>query len=382
MPFVSAVFRRCMIVPAVFFLLGPALSHAQPLELTVTPTGNAAGSRPLPPGAMPALTIAVRNTGKAALGPVEISVRLDAIAATKMEGWQLQSDTLRTTIKSVAAGASIERMLRLRVERAPLAASNARVAVAARGPGGRTAAADASLPIADCAGAYRARLAGLRETISAPVRDAAEDMRQADPALPAARQFRHAGKRGSELARLERLAAAFAARRGGDAQMATEWFRYMVARWASELNAYTSQPANPGLCANNYYQIAGYRQGLLPITRHIEATRTAAEKALELARKESSESGNATEIVRALLKAADFEAAPEDAHALAALAALRASLRNGQRLEPELVEKLSVAETAAWLADAERRGQKLIDAIEQTLATIATVHKETCVCAF
>src|SRR5690606_22823214 len=233
MPFVSAVFRRCMIVPAVFFLLDPALSHAQPLELTVTPTGNAAGSRPLPPGAMPALTIAVRNSGKAALGPVEISVRLDAIAATKMEGWQLQGDTLRTTIKSVAAGASTERMLRLRVERAPLAASNARVAVAARGPGGRTAAAEASLPIADCAGAYRARLADLREIISAPVRDAAEDMRRGDPALPAARQFRHAGKRGSELARLERMAAAFAARRGGDAQMATEWFRYMVARWAS-----------------------------------------------------------------------------------------------------------------------------------------------------
>src|SRR5690606_5512519 len=134
MPFVSAVFRRCMIVPAVFFLLDPALSHAQPLELTVTPTGNAAGSRPLPPGAMPALTIAVRNTGKAALGPVEISVRLDAIAATKMEGWQLQSDTLRTTIKSVAAGASTERMLPPGVGRGPLAGSKARGAGGARGP--------------------------------------------------------------------------------------------------------------------------------------------------------------------------------------------------------------------------------------------------------
>jgi len=382
MPFPSAAFiRPCMIVPAVLFFLLSTPLHAQPIELTVTPAGSAATGRPLPPGAMPALNIRVRNDGQSALAPVEISVRLEAIASTKMEGWQLQGDRLQTTIKSVAGGASAERTLRLRIETAPLEVSSARVLVEAKGPDGKAVGAETSLQVADCAGAYRVRLAGLRETLSLPVRDAAEEMRRGDPALPA-RQFPYVGKRNSELARLERLAAVFTARRGGDAQMATEWFRYMIARWASELNAYTSQPANPGLCANNYYQIAGYRQGLLPITKHIDATRAAAEKALEFARKESGESGGADEIVRVLLKAAGIDAAPESAPALTALAALRASLRNGQRLEPDMIKKLSAAETAAWLVDADRRGQKLIDAIEQTLATISTAHKETCVCAF
>jgi hypothetical protein len=87
------------------------------------------------------------------------------------------------------------------------------------------------------------------------------------------------------------------------------------------------------------------------------------------------------EIVRSLLRTAGVEAAANGT-ALAALSALRASPPSGQRLAPEMIEKLSAAETAAWLADADKRGQKLIDAIEQVLATIAKAHKETCVCAF
>ncbi len=380
-PSASSV-RLCRFLPAAFLLLIPAPLHAQSIELTVTPKDSATASRPLPPGALPVFTVAVRNRGKTALGPVEISVRLEAIAAAKADGWQQQGSALRSAIRSIPPGAGAERTLRLRVETALPEPSNARVLVEVKGPDGKAVSAEASLRVADCAGAYRARLANLRENLSVPMRDAAEDMRRGDPALPAGRQFPYVGKRNSELARLERLAAAFAARRGGDAQMATEWFRYMVLRWASELNAYTSQPPNPGLCANNYYQIAGYRQGLLPITKHIAAIHEAAEQSLELARRESGQDGGADEIVYALIKAAGVEPAANGANALASLAELRASLRNGRGLEGGMDEKLSVAETAAWLADADRRGQKLIDAIEQTLATIATAHKETCVCAF
>jgi hypothetical protein len=371
----------CRFLPAAFLFLIPAPLHAQSIELTVTPKGSAAAGQPLPPGALPVLSVAVRNSGKTALGPVEISVRLEAIAAAKAEGWQQQGGALRSAIRSIAAGAGVERTLRLRVDTAPPQPSNARVLVEAAGPGGKTASAETILRVADCAGAYRARLANLRENLSVPMRDAAEEMRRADPELPA-RQFPYAGKRNSELARLERLAAAFAARRGGDAQMATEWFRYMILRWASELNAFASQSANPGLCANNYYQIAGYRQGLLPITKHIAAIHEAAEKSLELARKESGQDGGADDIVYALIKAAGLETEANGTNALASLAELRASLRNGRRLEADMDEKLSVAETAAWLAFADRRGQTLVDAIEQTLSTIATAHKETCVCAF
>jgi len=372
--------QACRLAAGVFLIAAPL--HAQPIELKITPKGSAAGERPLPPGASPLVTVELRNTGKKALGPVELSIRLEGIASGKMEGWQQQGETLRTTIKSVPASGGVDRSLRLRVEKAPNEEAAARMLAEARGPDGTSVTAEATVRVRDCAGAYRLRLAELREKLSTPVRDAAEAMRHGDATLPMGRQFPYAGRRNNELGRVERAAGPFVARRGSDAQMGTEWFRFMIQRWGSELNAYASQPANPGLCANNYYQIAGYRQGLLPITKHIDATQAAAEKALELARKESGEGGSADEIVRALIKATGVEATSNGANALAALAELRASSGNGQPFTADMIEKLSVAETAAWLADADRRGQQLLQAIEQVLATIAGAHKESCTCAF
>jgi hypothetical protein len=380
-PKFASVRLLAMLPAAAFLFAAPAPLQAEDLEVTVMPTRKSVATRPLPPGTTADINVILRNTGKAAIAPIQISVRLESLAFANSDGWQQQGDRLFTTIKTLGPDASAERLLRIRVETAPLDIANAHVRAEVKVADGKTIDAETTLRIADCAGAYRTRLLNLRESLSTPVRDAAEEMRRGDPTLPLTRQFPYAAKRNNELARLERTAAAFTARRGGDAQMATEWFRFMIQRWGSELNAYASQPANPGLCANNYYQIAGYRQGLLPITKHIDATREAAEKALELARKESGESGSADEIVRALLKAAGSDAALDGA-ALTALAALRASPGNGQRLAPEMIGKLSAAETAAWLADADKRGQKLVQAIEQVLGTIANAHKETCVCAF
>jgi hypothetical protein len=375
-PFFPSI-HACGLAAGVFLIAAPL--HAQPLELKITTKGSAA-ERPLPPGASTTLVIELHNTGKKALGPIELSVRLDRIASEKAEGWQQRGATLRATVKSVPAGGGLVRSLRLRIEKAENAGTAARVLAEANGPDGTSVTAEETVRVRDCAGAYRAKLAELRENLSTPVRDAAEAMRRGDPALPISRQFPYAGKRNNELGRVERAAGPFVARRGSDAQMETEWFRFMIQRWESELNAYASQAANPGLCANNYYQIAGYRQGLLPITRHIDQTQAAAEKALELARKESGEGGSADEIARALAKAIGVDVSPE-AGALAVLAQLR-SASNGRRWEPAQIQKLSVAETAAWLADADRRGQRLVQAIEQVLASIASAHKETCVCAF
>jgi hypothetical protein len=50
--------------------------------------------------------------------------------------------------------------------------------------------------------------------------------------------------------------------------------------------------------------------------------------------------------------------------------------------EPDALRALSLAETAAWLAETDRRGQALARAIEEVLAAIGTAHKESCVCAF
>jgi hypothetical protein len=368
----------CAVAAIASLLTGPV--RAEGIELKIVPKGSAASGRPLPPGASPLISVELRNREKSASGPVEISVRLEGLAAGKSDGWQPQGETLRAAVKSIPAGGETDRALRLRVEKAPNEGATARIATEAKTRDGATVTAEAAIPVRDCAGAYRTKLAELRESLSTPVRDAAEAMRREDAALPMSRLFPYAGRRNNELARVERVAGPFAARRGSDAQMQTEWFRFMIQRWGSELNAYASQPPNPGLCANNYYQIAGYRQGLLPITKHIETTQAAADKALELARKDSGESGNVDEIARALAKSSGADVAA-DASAFAVLARLQSN-GNGLRADPALVEKLSTVETAAWLADADARGQKLIQAIEQVLATIAGAHKESCTCAF
>lgn len=367
---------------ALVLLIGPA--PAEPLVLTVTPMGSAVASgRPLPVGAMPGLAIALRNGGTTPLGPVELTARADGLALETQDGWRVEDGALRTRIQSIAPGAEAERTLRLRVERAPLAAAAARVSVQAQGPDGRTLAGEAWLRIADCAGAYRERLAALRADLVQPARDAAEDMRRSDPALPATRLFPATGAKAGNLARAERLAAGLATRGGADMQLSTEWFRFLLARWASELNAYAGQAANPGLCASNEVQIAGYRQGLAPITRHVEATRAVAESALAHARREAEMAdAGIDEIVRALAGAAGIESAAERAGALAALADVRAALRGQPAPAPELLRKLSLAETAAWLAEADTRGERLARAIEQVLEAIAAAHRESCVCAF
>jgi hypothetical protein len=360
--------------------LATSAVNGEPLEVTVTRTGGAASDRPLPVGAKPALKIIVRNSGTKAIGPVELSLRSE-LRADKVDGWTLENNALKTSIKTIPAGAQAGRELHLRVEKAPPEATRLKVSVEAKGPGGSTIEATTELTVADCAGAYRGKLAAMRESLSQPMRDAADELRKANPALPEGRQFPSSGVRSGDIARAERLAANFAARRGADQQFSTEWFRYLVQRWASELNAYTGQAANPGICANNYYQIAGYRQGLLPITKQIDATHAAAEVALAAARKEAAmKTGTVEEIVDSLLKAVEINKADDSLGPLALLADARARSRG--KFDAETTKKFSLAETAAWLDETDKRGQKLAQSIEQILSAISTAHKESCNCAF
>ena len=363
-------------------LLGAGETRAQQLELTVTPAGSAASGRPLPVGAMPIVRISLRNSGKKPIGPVELTARFGNLAPGKTEGWRLEDRALKTTIKEVPAITPIEREFRLRVETAPIEVAKIKVTVEAKGQDGSVVEGVTELSVADCAGAYRGKLVALRATLSHPVRDAADEIRRSDPALPASRQFPPTGVRGGDHARAERLAAAFATRRGADPQMSTEWFRFLLQRWASELNAYAGQSANSGICADNYYQISGYREGLLPISKHVDATRAAAAAALEAARRETAtDADNVEAIVRFLIKAGEIEVSQENGGALSALADARVALRD-RKLDADMIRKLSLAETAAWLTEADRRGQKLVQSLEQVLSTIAKAHKESCVCAF
>lgn len=369
-----------LIAAAIFSSAAPARAQ---LEVNVTPQGSAAKERPLPNGAAVNLTIAIRNAGAKALGRIEITARFDGFAPAITEVWRVGDGALVSAIERLAAGARTERTLRLTVDRAPLEAAKRTVRVEARAKDGPSAIGEAQISVADCVANYRGKLEALRAVLSQGVREAAEEMREPDASLPGGRLFAPGRARGGELAAAERLAALAAARRGADQQMATEWFRYMILRWASELNAYTGQAANPGLCANNYYQIAGYRQGLLPITKHIDAIHAAAASSLKAARAAArAESGeDAAALVRLLVKDAKLKPNDEANGALPALASARAAF-GGRLPAPAIARKFSLAETAAWLEDADRRGQNLSRAIEEVLSKIATAHKESCVCAF
>jgi hypothetical protein len=364
-------------------LLCGADVRAQQIELTVTPLGGAASGRPLPVGAMPSVKVAVRNAGATAIGPVELTARFHDLAPGENEGWRSEDGALKAVHQADRRGCSDRARASASCCSGPGRSGKCFSLVRSENCRRRSTESSIQLSIADCVGAYRGRLEAMRPTLSQPVRDAADEIRKADPALPAARQFPPTGARSGDLARAERLAATFASRRGADPQMSTEWFRFLLQRWASELNAYTGQAANPGLCANNYYQIAGYRQGLLPVTKHLAATSTAADAAREALRKATeTDSGNIDEIVRSLIESAELEVDVEKSGALDVLAEARALLRNGRKLEADLARKFSLAETAAWLAESDRRGKNLVQSIEQVLSAIARAHKESCVCAF
>lgn len=381
------VFSRGAILPAALIALGilaPASSSsAQGIELQITPRGDATEAQPLPKGAVPVFTVMVRNGGETPLGPVTLSVRFDGMALPKVEDWRADDGALSVELGRLAAGARAERELRFRIEAAQPTPVKVRLLVEARTPDGAVANAETELTTADCVGAYQERLAVLRSGLLQAVRDAAEDLRRPDPVLPAGRMF-PASKSDRELAEAERFAAGFAAHRGGDAQMGSEWFRFLILRWTSELNAYAGQATNPGLCANNYYQLAGYRQGLMPITKRIGEVHAAAERALAAARSatRSEASANVAAVVRRAIEMAELNESDLQAQPLASLAAARAASGRGRDLSPETARALALAETAAWLAETDRRGQVLAGRIEAVLSTISTAHRETCVCAF
>jgi hypothetical protein len=120
---------------------------------------------------------------------------------------------------------------------------------------------------------------------------------------------------------------------------------------------------------------------LLPITKHLETTHEAAGIALAAARREAAlDSGDVEEVVSSLLKSAEINKADDRLGPLALLADARARSRG--KFDAETTRKISLAETAAWLAETDRRGPTLAQSIEQILSTIATAPKESCNCAF
>jgi hypothetical protein len=376
----------CVAPASLIIWLFAVPAAAQSVEVVLTPLGSAAKNRPLPVGATPSVSVTIRNRGNRPIGPIALTAKADGLAPVAAPGWRVESGNFVGDVPRLGAGERMERPLRLKVERAPLQATRQKLTVEARTPDGGKMSAEVEVNVADCVGAYREKLAVLRAGLLQNVREAAEKFRGLDPSLPGARLFPPTGARSGDLANAERLAAGFAARRGGDPQMATEWFQFIVQRWISELTLYSNQTAAPGLCANNYYQIAGYRQGLMPITNRIDTIRTATDRALVIVR-DAAKSENADETLTALTQRAIKIAMPDggadDAvhQPFEALAAANNSLRSNSA-DPNALRTLSLVETAAWLAEADQRGQAVRRAIEEVLSAIGAAQKESCVCAF
>ncbi len=371
--------------PAVPTPSSAPLPAAPGLAVTVIPLGVAAGGKPLPPGATAALNVVVRNGGPDALARIVLTARADGFKPEPTSAWRIEGNSLVADLVRVGPGATFERRLVLLVERAALfPGTTNRIAIEARAEGGPTTSAELTLRAADCAGAYHARISALRTGALQTAKNEADAIRKSDPAWPRSRSFPATGARAGSIANAERLTAYFLAQGGADAELGRDPLRFNIVRWASDLTAYSAQPVNPALCSGAEQLVVRYRDTIAPTSRRIEATRAAALSALEAARNASgAEPGeDLARIVRRAIEKAGLKVPDETASPLAALSSARAALDSEKKPDAAQMETLSLAETAAVLAEAAKRVGKFSGSIDATLAAIATAAKETCVCAY
>jgi len=241
-----------------------------------------------------------------------------------------------------------------------------------------------TVPTADCAGAYHARISALRTGALQTAKNEADAIRKSDPIWPRSRSFPTTGARTGPIANAERLAAYFLVQGGADAELGRDPLRFNIIRWASDLTAYSAQPMNPALCSGADQFVVRYRDTITPTSRRIEATRAAALNALDAARTASgAEPGeDLARIVRRAIETAGLKVSDETVSPLAGLSAARASLDPEKKPTAAQMETLSLTETAAVLAEAAKRVEKVSGAISSTLAAITIAAKETCVCAY
>jgi hypothetical protein len=381
----AMIFRHRFPAAAVGLLLALVFpAHADDkLTITLAPRGLAAGDKPLPSGGTVSVRVIVQNTGTSALARIQLRATVDGLKAENPTGWRIDGSGFSAVIARLAAGDRIERNFSARVDPPPPAPGTARIAVEARSEGG-TANAEARIPVADCAGAYRSRLAPIRAEQIAAVRKLAEDIRKAEPGLPRGRIFPATGARTGPLANAERLAAQFAATAGADTELAKEGMRWLVLRWTAELGNYVTQDKSPGLCTGVSELLSIYRNSIAPLTRRLEAISAGAITALAAAREATkAEDDDLARMARRIAGKAGLEGIEDNASVFAILAKTRNFLAGkDKKLEADDARALSLTETATWLAAAGKRADGLGMAFSGTLAAIAAAHKDTCVCAY
>lgn len=370
-------------VALLFALMLPAQADDK-LSITLAPRGLAAGDKPLPPGAAASMRVIVQNDGTSPLTRIHLKAAIEGLKAENPAGWRADGGGFSAEIARLGPGDKIERSFNARVDAPPLTPATARIAIEARSNDGGNADTEARIPVADCAGAYRGRLAPIRADQIAAVKKLAEEIRKAEPGLPRGPIFPATGARQGPLANAERLAAQFAAASGADTELAKEGMRWLVLRWTAELGNYVAQDKNPGLCTGVPELLPIYWNSIAPLTRRLEAISAGAKTALAAAREETkAEDDDLARMARKIADKAGVEGIEENASVFAILAKIREFLSDkDKKLEADDARALSLTETAAWLAAAGKRADGLGMAFGGTLAAISAAHKETCVCAY
>ncbi len=354
------------------------------LSVRLSPRGLAAGDKPLPPNATASVRVIVQNNGTSPLTRIHLKAAIEGMKADNLAGWRVDGSSFSAEIARLASGEKIERSLNARVDAPPPAPATARITVEARSENGGNANAEARIPIADCAGAYRGRLASVRTDQIAAVKKLAEDVRKPEPGLPRGRIFPSTDARTGPLANAERLAAQFASTAGADSELAKEGMRWLVLRWTAELGNYVAQDKNPGLCTGVTELLPIYRNSIAPLMRRLEAIAASAKTALAAAHEETkAEDDNIARMARRIAGKAGVEGIEDGASVFAILSKTRDFLADkDKKLEADDARALSLTETAAWLAAAGKRADGLAAAFNGTLSAIAVAHKNTCVCAY
>jgi hypothetical protein len=355
-----------------------------PSVLAVEVTGPAAGKAAVP-GATQALRIALANRGTTPLTRITVAVRVDGARIEPGGGWRLDGALARAEVAALAPGGRGVLALAVRsVEVAPGGEATARVLVDARVADQPPAAGELSWTVRDCPGAYRAALLQVRAGPLAETRQALRALRKGDAALPQGLRFLPApatfrGAAGEPL----RLAAAIATARGGDPELSRSPLDYTAERTLLELDQYMNQRAIPTLCTGAGVVVNAYRRAFTPVENRLALIRLMASRA----RPAPPADGTALDDLATRTRHAAVEAkllppeAPGADSPLATLAAARAALPPGTRLEPASLEALAAVEVEAWLTLAEAGADKVSRGFAATLDGILAGHAASCTCA-
>ncbi|WP_126401027.1 hypothetical protein [Blastochloris tepida] len=425
--------------PANTFEAGRPAPAAPPpgLAVEVVPgDASIAAGKAVAPGVSRTLRIALTNHGTVPLARIAVTAQLDGARAEPSGPWRVEGALVRAEVRTLAPGARVLLPLQVRsADPGPAGQATGRVLVDARIQGQPPAGDDFAWTVKDCPGAYRAALEGVRTGALVELRQASEAMRKGNPDLPSGGlSFRPAKPARGAAGMPIRIAAGVASRRGGDPELARDPLLYTAARTILELDQYMKQRAVPTLCTGAAGVVAAYRRAFTPVESRLAAIRDAAAMARSAPAAEGvATTGGATtggamtgELRASDLKANDVTAvvstpgnagsgpaasagagsgpdsggdlaararraaidagllpadAPDAGSALATLAAARAAMRTGTRLDPAAADALSAVEVEAWLAEAEAGAERLSQAFKATLDGVLAAHDANCTCA-